>query len=259
MNSGSKSGMFGFSRVLGLALALGLCAGNANAVGVLFAGLLQVAITPDNNLSDLYLLFDSGDHQEALPLGPGSAPAGVTTNFYLPFTIPYCNPLIYNPAQCGPYVGVVAVNTDENPNGLDVGVAPSQATILFNLPFTDPNCSAGAFPGFCYFANPDSATAETALVDSLKDPIDTNAYSQGLAGFQVASAFAYDALPQLALFNTLTNTASLTLLKFSTSNNGGSVELDYFTGEAQAPEPATMGLLAAGLLLFGCRRLTSRS
>ena len=245
-----------FSPVLGVAIALGLCAGNAEAIGTVVAGQFQVAITPDNNLSDLYLLFDSGDHQEAISLGPASAPAGVTTNFYLPFTIPFCSPGTYSPAECGPYVGVVAVNTDESPSGLDVGVAPSQATIIFNLPFTDSNCSSGAFPGFCSFANPDSLVAEAALVDSLENPTGTNAYSLGLSGSQVAGAFANAAQPDLVLFNFFTNSASLTLVKFSISHPAGSVEIHF---SPRTPEPATMGLLAAGFLLLGYRRLTSRS
>ena len=255
--------MHRFSTSLGLAIALGLCAGRADALGVGVTGTFQVSITPNTDLSDLYLLFDSGDHQDAISLGPATAPAAVTTNFSLPFTLPSCNPFIYSPAQCGPYVGIVAVNTDETPNGIDVAIDPTQATAIINshLSFTDPDCSSGAFPGFCFFANPDSLAAEAALVGGLEDPFDTNAYSQGLSGSQAASAFAGGAQPQLPLFNTLTNTATLSLVSFSNAQSGGSVSLD-FTAEGPligAPEPATMGLLAAGLLLFGYRRLTSRS
>jgi len=246
-----------FSTALGLAIALGLCASHADATQTIVTGLFQVTITPDTNLSDLYLLYDSGDHEEAVSLGPGSAPAGVTTNFYLPFTLPSCSHLIILASpQCSSYVGVVAVNTDETPNGVAVGVDPGQATILFNLPFSDPNCSAGAFPGFCYFADPDSPTAEAALVGGLEDPNNPNTYSQGLNGSQVASAFASAAEPQLALFNTLTYTATLSLVTFSNGQSDGNASLDFLIG---TPEPATVGLLAAGLLLFGYRRLTSRS
>ena len=40
---------------------------------------------------------------------------------------------------------------------------------------------------------------------------------------------------------------------------GQSFDFQSAQDESSVPEPATMGLLAAGLLLFGCRRLTSRS
>jgi hypothetical protein len=58
----------------------------------------------------------------------------------------------------------------------------------------------------------------------------------------------------LGLFVTLPEDASA---KFSISvPQTGSFD---FQSAESIPEPATMGLLAAGLLLFGYRRLTSRS
>jgi hypothetical protein len=58
----------------------------------------------------------------------------------------------------------------------------------------------------------------------------------------------------LSLFVTLPEDASATF-SISVPQVGS---FDFHSAE-NAPEPATMGLLAAGLLLFGYRRLTSRS
>ncbi len=196
---------------------------------------INVAVTPDVGLTDLFFVYNQGDKANVLTLG--DAAANVTTNFQIPDDL-------ISDIPGTPYFSVIGLYTNASGGtGIDVAMDPTTARDLAAEGATFDQ----AFPSIAeLFGQP---FGEPGLIEAMKDYLDQSDY---------VGDFAYtptqQPLPVFAALNAA-GTTDASFDAFSTATPGGSVELTLpSASQTAAPEPRSAWLLGAALLAFAYGR-----